>query len=211
MKKPSHLLKGAIRPLLYKPAPELIIDQDVVLRELRPEDADPIYAMIEINRSHLENWLSWIDQIQERADAADFVRKVSYRDIFDGGWVYGIWYGDRLVGLLDFNEGDRKLRQVSVGYWLIRPYEGKGIVTRAVVGCLDYVFAESKVLKVLIKCATDNFRSQAVPIRLNFNWEGLHRNAGTVKGREVDLEIFSMTAPEWNRTRERERKSLPTE
>lgn len=206
MRKPSNLLKGAIRPLFYKPAPELRVDDEVMLRELRVEDADPIYAMIEINRSHLEGWLSWIDLIHNREDAADFVKRVSYRDVFDGGWVYGIWHNDRLVGLLDFNEGDRKLRQISIGYWLTLQAQGKGIVTRAVVGCLDYVFSEARVFKVLIKCATNNFRSQAVPIRLRFNWEGLQRNAGTVKDQEVDLEIFSMTSHEWERLREKEKE-----
>ena len=53
MKKPSNILRGAMRPLFYKSAPEIHVDGDITLRELRDEDADPIYAMIEINRSHL--------------------------------------------------------------------------------------------------------------------------------------------------------------
>jgi len=193
-----------MRPIFHKPAPEVRVDDDVLLRELRVTDADPIYAMIEINRSHLDQWLSWIDQIHDREDAAEFVRKVSYRNIYDGGWVYGIWYQGRLAGMLDFNEGDRKARQISIGYWLTLPFQGKGIVTKTVKAVLDYVFFEQQISKVLIKCATDNFRSQAIPIRLRFNWDGLQRNAGTVKGREVDLEIFSMDAPEWKRLREKE-------
>jgi ribosomal-protein-serine acetyltransferase len=202
MKHPGTLIREALRPFFHKPAPRLKVDEGLVLQELRTEDIDRLFHLIETNRGHLQKWLSWIQRIKTRDHCRAFINHVSYRNIFAGKWVYGVWYHEQLVGLIDFNEGNKQLNQVSIGYWLGRPYEGKGIMTRAVGACLDYAFDIQHLHKVLIKCASDNFRSQAIPIRLRFTWEGLHHDAGTVNGREVDMIIYSMVYRDWSRVRE---------
>ena len=201
MKHPGTLIREALRPFFHRPAPRLTVDRELILQELRAEDIDRLYHLIEANREHLQKWLSWIQNIETREQCRTFVNRVSYRNIFAGRWVYGVWHHGQLVGLIDFNEGNKRLNQVSIGYWLDLAYEGQGIMTRAVSACLDYAFEVQRLHKVLIVCASDNFRSQAIPIRLRFNWEGLHHNAGTVNGRPVDMIIYGMIYRDWLRVR----------
>jgi ribosomal-protein-serine acetyltransferase len=178
------------------------VDEDLLLQELRIKDIDRLFTLIDTNREHLQQWLSWIKRVQTRDDCRTFVNQTSYRNIFAGRWVYGVWYLDDLVGLIDFNEGLRSINQVSMGYWLSLAAQGKGIMTRSVRACLDYAFNEQHLHKVVVKCASDNFRSQAIPIRLRFSWEGLHHDAGTINGREVDMISYSMVYRDWARVRD---------
>ncbi|MEO0471899.1 MAG: GNAT family protein [Bacteroidota bacterium] len=190
-------IRRALRPFFFKPAPELTVSEDILLQSLKPSDSAALYLLVEENREHLEAWLTWITQIQSLEDTQRFIRQVSYRDIFRGRWVYAVRFQDKIVGLIDFNEGDRELNQVSIGYWLGEQAQGKGIITRSVTTCLDYCFKEQQLHKVLIKCASHNEKSIAVPMRLNFQWEAIEREAGEVNGQIVDLMVYGMTYRDW--------------
>ncbi|MDX2249551.1 MAG: GNAT family protein [Bacteroidia bacterium] len=188
-----------LKPFWQKTAPELVVDEEITLRPITAQDSERIYELVENNRAHLQEWLSWIEKVKTIQDCRSFIRTVSYRDIFAGKWVYGIWYQDKLAGLLDFNEGDKSQNQISLGYWISKEQEGKGIVTRSVSKCLDYVFEVQQLHRVVIKCATKNFRSEAIPLRLKFSWEGLDHEAGTVNGKTVDMVTYSMLYRDWGK------------
>lgn len=190
-------LRNPLRPLLHKPAPELEVSREILLRSLSYEMTDPLFHLIQNNRSYLQNWISWIETIKTYSDCRNFVQGVRYKDIFAGQWVYAILDQGELVGLLDFNEGERDLRQISIGYWLDEAAQGKGIVSQAVVKCIDYVFEELDVHRILIKCADQNQKSKAIPIRLGFTWEGVYHDAGTVNGKTVDMITYSMLYRDW--------------
>ncbi|MEO1805738.1 MAG: GNAT family N-acetyltransferase [Bacteroidota bacterium] len=201
MKHPSVILRSAIHPIIFRPAPVLAVGDGTTLRSLKPEHTDRLYELIEENRSYLQNWLSWISRIQNHSDCYRFLLHVNYRSIYDGRWVYGIWHEEQLVGLLDFNEPNARLQQISLGYWLGEEYQGQGIVTGCVSACIDYLFTIHNVSRIIIKCATDNLRSQAVAQRLNFDWEGLEYQAGEVSGRMVDLNVFVKHKQRWREER----------
>ncbi|GAB4417956.1 MAG: GNAT family protein [Bacteroidia bacterium] len=189
--------KDATRGKRQAEGPELRVDENLSIRALRPEDAERIYFLVETNRTYLQAWLSWIEQIRNIQDARNFVQTVRYRDVYDSLWVLGIWYGSKLVGLLDFNEGDRNTRTIAIGYWLAALYQGKGIVTRACARCMDYLFDEQDVEKIVLKCAVENESSRAVAQRLHFSWDSVVHDAGTVDGKTVDLIVYAMTRGEW--------------
>ncbi len=199
MKHPSLLLRSAIRPFVYRPAPILDAGQGVELRSLAPSDAPTLFNLIERNRAFLRHWISWIDLIPNLLECERFIYGVNYKDIYDGQWVYGIWEANEMVGLLDFNEPSREKQQVSIGYWLSISAQGRGIVTLAVLASMNLIFRDLGVQKLLIKCASDNLSSQAIPQRLHFTWEGLDVDAGQVNGRSVDMHRYSMTQRDWLR------------
>ena len=190
-------IRKSLRPFFQTLAPELMVDEDIVLRSLDMDDSKRIFELVDTNRQYLEAWLSWIEKIKSIKDSKNFIRTVRYKDIFAGRWVYGVWYQDALVGMIDFNEGDKELNQVSLGYWLASNYQGKGIITRSAQKCISYLFLEQEVHRVMIKCATDNMRSQAIAERLHFNWEGIDREVGTINGKSVDMNIYGILYREW--------------
>lgn len=195
--KDKFPVRATLKSLWQKTAPELVVDGDISLKPITIQDAERIYDLVQNNRAHLQEWLSWIEKVKSIQECRSFIRHVSYRDIFAGKWVYSIWYQGKLEGLIDFNEGDRSQNQVSFGYWISEEHEGKGIVTKSVAKCLDYVFEVQQLHRVVIKCATKNFRSEAIPLRLKFSWEGLEHDAGTVNGQTVDMAIYSILYRDW--------------
>lgn len=182
---------------LSAPNPLIEVDEHLQLRPLKLEQVPILFQLIEDNRTYLQEWLPWIEKIQKESDTKQFIRGVRYRNVYSGRWVYGIWYQDEMVGLLDFNEGKRAMSQVSLGYWIAEKFQGKGIITRSVSACLDYLFTQKGLEKVLIKCANNNLKSQAVPNRLNFRWDGMEFEAGTLQGEEVDILVFAMHGRDW--------------
>ena len=179
------------------PLPRIQADEDLVLRAVTPSDDEQLYVMIESNRWHLEPWLSWIEDIHTLQDTRKFLKSVSYKSIYAGGWVFGIEFQGQLVGLMDLNEGNHHDRFIALGYWLDADAEGQGLITKTVISCMNYLFEEQNVRKVLIKCATNNVRSEAIPKRLGFTWDGISYNAGMVQEQSVDLVKYSMTKTDW--------------
>ncbi len=175
------------------------VDEGLFLRALLPEDDESLYLMIESNRWHLEPWLSWIEDIHNLPDTRNFLKTITYKSIYAGGWVFGMEYQGKLVGLMDLNEGDAAKNHIALGYWIDVDAEGKGLITRAVKACITYLFGQQEVKKIFIKCATDNVRSEAIPKRLDFTWEGIDYYAGEVKGKSVDLVIYSLSRADWKK------------
>lgn len=184
------------------PTPEVVVEPELRLRALKPQDDEALYLLIETNRWHLEPWLSWIEDIHNLPDTRAFLKSVNYRDVYGSGWVFGIELRGKLVGLMDINEGDVEAGHIALGYWLDADAEGQGIITRTVRRCLDYVFEQQAVQRVYIKCATDNVRSEAVPKRLGFTWGGIDYGAGQVKGKSVDLVIYHLDSAQWRALRD---------
>ena len=198
-------IRKSLLPFFPKPSPKLEVDDEITLMALQPQDEEKLYELIEWNRGHLEEWLPWIHSITSLEDCQEFMKSIEYSDIFSGKWVYAIWYKEQLVGLMDFNEGDKELNQIAIGYWLGEYYQGKGIVTRAVTASLDYVFDVQQIHKVLLKFVKHNEKSQAVALRLNFQWEGIQQEAGTLNGETVDMITYSMLYRDWwNQRKEKE-------
>ncbi|MDQ6660765.1 MAG: GNAT family N-acetyltransferase, partial [Chloroflexota bacterium] len=109
-----------------------------------------------------------------------------------------IWYKDQLVGSLGCSI-DREDRKVEIGYWLDASSQGKGIMTRACRGLINYVFDELRMNKVEIHAAPENKRSRAIPERLGFTQEGIDRQAGWLYDHYIDLVLYGMLASEWKR------------
>lgn len=49
------------------------ISNDIILEPLSPAHAGPVFDLIENNRSHLSEWLTWVERMQKPADFEQFV------------------------------------------------------------------------------------------------------------------------------------------
>jgi ribosomal-protein-serine acetyltransferase len=84
-----------------------------------------------------------------------------------------------------------------IAYWVGEEYEGKGIVTRSVKALVDALFRLDWVETVVIYCAVENTRSQAIPRRLGFLQGAVTHNSELVRGKSFDEVEFSMTKAAW--------------
>lgn len=85
-------------------------------------------------------------------------------------------------------------RATSLGYWLAKAAQGKGLVTRGVSALLGLAFDEWKLNRVEIHAAPDNAPSRAVPERLGFTQEGVLRQVERIGDRYEDSVVYSLLA-----------------
>jgi len=80
----------------------------------------------------------------------------------------------------------------SIGYWLTKNAEGKGIVTNSCKKLINYGFEQLGLHRLEIKAAVKNVKSQSIPRKLNLTKEGILREAELVNGVYMDLVLYSI-------------------
>ncbi len=166
------------------------IDDDAFVRTFVPGDAEELYALVDANRERLHPWMPWEETTLSPADTRAFIeRSIAAEDDMDAN---GIWVGGELVGSIGMRI-DTVNNNGEIGYWIARPFEGKGLVTRA---CRLFVadgFGRLGLHRIMIRAGVENARSRAIPERLGFTYEGTMRESGRAGGGAyVDLVVYAL-------------------
>jgi ribosomal-protein-serine acetyltransferase len=177
--------------------PILRIDDDIVLKILKPEDADSLFSLVDSNRFYLRQWLPWVDTNATLENSKHFIQSTIEQHELNLGFQCGIWFHDTFAGIIGFQRIDWMNRNVEIGYWLGEKFQGHGIMTKACRTLVDFAFYEYQLHRVQIRCATGNTKSHAIIERLGFIKEGKTRQAEFLYDLYVDLYIYGMTADEW--------------
>ena len=175
----------------------LKVDDEITLKELEIDTAEKLFGLIDTNREYLREWLSWVDNTSSIDDTILYIQTLYNQNIYSERFVMEVRYNNELSGLIDYHKGDSVNLKAEIGYWLGEKFQGKGIMTKACVALIDYGFNKAGLNRVTIKCAADNKRSQAIPLRLNFKQEGIEREGQFFYGRYHDVLVFSMLKSEW--------------
>ena len=196
-RQPAKPFSNSI-PHLCKAMISIQVDNEVEVRQLTPKDAQPLYKLVEANRSFLGEWMPWVAETKSAVDTGNFIQRETDRYIEGKAIAGGIWYNGELCGTCGFNRIDSNHLQTEIGYWLNEPLQGRGIVSRACQGLINFGFQTFKILRVEIRCLEGNFRSQAIAERLGFKLEGVLRNAEIRHdGIPHNLLIFGLLREEW--------------
>lgn len=180
---------------------ELEVDPRLRLRLMRPEQAPIVAHAIDANRAFLRRWLPWVDESRTASDTAKHLDFWWHGYSRGSGFSLGIYYRDEFAGIVGFHGFDLINRITSIGYWLGETFNGYGIMSRSVARLLDYAVFDRNMNRIFIRCATGNRPSRAIPERLGFQHEGTQREAEWLYDHFVDLELYSILAPEWQRER----------
>lgn len=175
------------------------IDDHISLRLLEERDAEILFDLIDANREHIAEWLSWVETTTIVDHTKTYIQNVLKHYVENDGFVAGIYYEGTLVGTIDFHYWDFAKRKTEIGYWLSKDYNGKGIMTKAVTAFIDYAFDVLDLNRVGIYCATGNDKSCAIPMRLGFHLDGVQRAAQFLQGQAVDWNQFSILKDEWQK------------
>lgn len=173
------------------------IDEKKVLRLLEERHAPEVFALLEQNRSHLQEELTWLSDQLSLNDAKEYIRAGLERFAANNGLRAGIWVQDELAGIASLHGLVWADRKASLGYWLGAPFQGQGLVTEACRVLISYSFSQLNLHRLEIQCAADNDRSRKVAERLGFTQEGLLRQAWWSRDRFVDLALYGLLKSEW--------------
>ncbi|MCC5024746.1 MAG: GNAT family N-acetyltransferase [Candidatus Synoicihabitans palmerolidicus] len=128
--------------------------------------------MTDANRAHLRQWLPWLDGTTEEKDTAAFIASMLRTYAETGAFTCGIWHDETLCDVIGYNQLNRGNQTASLGYWLSKSHEGKGIRTACCRAWVAHAFDEYQLNRLVIAVASGNERSQAIPQRLGFRKEG---------------------------------------
>lgn len=172
------------------------VRENIILRFIRPEEAEALYTLVDTNRAYLRKWLDWVDAQTgpdvSRENIIKRMEKAREGESLD----LGVYEGEKLIGSMGFNGIHRKPRRAEIGYWLAENHEGRGIMTDCVRALISYGFKELKLHRIEIHCSTNNQKSFAIPERLGFKLDGILRDGSFLYDHFENSKVYSMLESE---------------
>jgi ribosomal-protein-serine acetyltransferase len=166
------------------------------LRLLKESDAEELYAVIDTNRDYLARWLPWAaNQTLEHTLA--FIRRTREQMTNNDGFQTTIIDDGKIVGMVGFVGVSWQHRSTMIGYWLSESAQGNGVMTYAVQSLTGHAFETWRLNRVEIRAGVENTRSRSIPERLEFQQEGVLREAELVGDRYVDQAVYAKLACDW--------------
>jgi ribosomal-protein-serine acetyltransferase len=176
---------------------DLKVRSDIELRPVAEKDAEEILAIVKRNYEHLRPFLHWVTIDYSLESAREFIRQAQKAAAENTSQAFGIFQNEKIIGVISFVGFNWQSRSTEVGYWIDKNYEGKGVVTDSCKVLINYAFAELKMNRIEIRCATQNVKSRAIPERLNFKLDGVLRQSQWRHTRFLDIAVYSLLAEEW--------------
>lgn len=167
------------------------------LRVLQEGDAEELHALIDANRAHLSSWLTWAGS-QTFGDTLAFIKRGEERVGVGDGLHCAVRQDGRIVGVVSYMDVNFRHRHTTLGYWLDKNHQGRGLAIGAVRTLVEHAFRIWKLNRVEIRAAVENNRSRALAERLGFVQEGLLRQAEFVNGCFLDTVVYGVTAEGWD-------------
>lgn len=148
----------------------LLKTQRLILRQLVPDDVNEIYIL----RSD-ENNNRYLDRKSARSieDAKKFVETINAHIQNSDSLYWGITLAekDQLIGtvcLFDFSE-DKSIAEI--GYELLGPFQGRGLMQEAVTKVIEYAFRELQLQALQGVSHSKNLHSNKLLLKFNFRQE----------------------------------------
>jgi len=170
----------------------LAVDSKTSLRALSIHDAKELFDIVDSQRSYLREFLGWLDLTKSQIDSENFIRNARESNLSGATMILGIFYEDRLTGIISLFDIRPVHRSAAMGYWISRSAQGKGLATRSAERLIAYGFEELNLHRIEIRAAPQNRKSRQLAERLGFTFEGQLREAEQRYGQFNDLCLYSL-------------------
>ena len=108
--------------------------------------------------------------------------------------LYAIEFEGRAIGGFGLHLHDDVYRHsAELGYWLGRPYWGRGLMTRVVRAAADYALPRHGLYRLAAAVYSNNPASGRVLMKAGFEFEGVQRCAVVKRGELLDLHMYAKT------------------
>lgn len=109
---------------------------DILLRQLMPEDAEPLFECIDQNRKHLSQYG---DETSVKYPTLESVSLSITNNPDPAKLRFGIWCGHKLIGCANLTPAKHlNSKSGQLGYWIGKEYEGRGIATSVAQALVGY-------------------------------------------------------------------------
>ncbi len=172
---------------------QLTVNDEIRLTEPRPIDT-PAWIAHFREKAIIDNTLTIPFPYTEQ-HAEEFLARAAERTEQTGRVLsWAIRNRDQfLIGGTGFNSFvPGKSHHAEIGYWLAKPYWGRGIATAVVKAACRYAFAELGLEKVTAHVFAFNAASARVLQKCGFREEGYLRRHHCKDGRFIDARLFGL-------------------
>lgn len=105
----------------------------------------------------------------------------------------------RIIGGIGLENIDWTHRRGEIGYWLAKPFWGRGIMVEAIELMLAFCFRNLGLHRVHAQVFPPNAASIRVLEKTGFTCEGLIREGSMHRGEYVDAYLYAILEDEWAR------------
>jgi len=169
-----------------------LVTERLVLRLPRPEDAEPVAYYL--NDFEVAGNLARVPFPYRLADAKAWLR-TRHADLPASETSLVIEIDGEASGIVGFHTGGQ--RQPVIGYWLGRPFWGRGIMTEAVTGALDWYFPATGHAWLTSGVFYFNQASLAIQRKLGFTIAGQSSLMCLARGQELRHIDTQLTRATW--------------
>lgn len=183
----------SIHPLLIEVPDEFETERLLIRSPLRGDGAMLNAAILE-SLAELRPWMPWATKEPTLDESEENVRRARLKylersdlrlHLFDKGT-------GELVGSSGLHRINWDARKFEIGYWIRTSQSGRGLMTEAVAGIIDFAFGQLQANRVEIRCDARNTRSKRIAERLGFTLEGVLRSDSCdVEGKLSDTLLFA--------------------
>jgi RimJ/RimL family protein N-acetyltransferase len=149
------------------------------LRPFRPADADALAALA----NDRDIWINLRDRFPhpyKREHAESFIAMCALQDRATN---MAICVDDRAIGSVGVSPGiDIERVNAEIGYWIGKPYWGRGIMTAALGGMTRYAIWQFRLTRVFAIPLADNIASIRVLEKAGYVREGVMRRSAIKDG-----------------------------
>ncbi|MBP6005289.1 GNAT family N-acetyltransferase [Candidatus Saccharibacteria bacterium] len=146
----------------------IYIDTQLQLRALNPDDSPALFALIDTNREYLARFLPWVEDTLSINDSLGFINKSFENYANNIEYNFGIFYQDRLVGMISIRTANHLGAPLEIGYWIAEAYSGKGITTQATDAITKYGFDQLGLSQISIFAQIDNPASNKIAKKIDY-------------------------------------------
>ncbi len=176
----------------------ITIEEHLHLELVEPRHADELFAIADANREHIKTWMPWILNMHSVEFIKGFIAGSVERYNSKTEYAFVITLNQVIIGRIGLYKIDNMNKIAEIGYWIAKDFESQGIVTKATNALLKYSFETLQFNRIEIRCGYNNTKSQKIPERLNFSYEGLLSQAELLHGQFQDLKLYAMLRSDYN-------------
>jgi len=173
----------------------LIRTERLTLRPFRIDDVDWIVPLA--NDFEISKWVAQLPYPYGRGDGFDFIR-ASAEKLASGTGIRFAIVGEAPMGAIGIDGLDSGAPEL--GYWLGRPFWGRGYAGEAAAAMVEYAFAELRLGEVRAGHFAENSSSARVLDRCGFSYTGeTDKMACRARGVTMDCRRMTLKAEDWRR------------
>ena len=188
---------------------EIVIDEEITVREPHESDAEELYTLVDRNRAHLGKWFPWVAHVTSADDTLKNIVDTREKYRTGNGLRVCIEVGGSIMGDISLLPIDQTGRRARLGYWIAAEGEGRGIMTRCCQRILGYGFERLGLNRVVLRADKENWRSRKLAERLGFvevgsadaseAWLGPDIDLGPEYDPDIELVLYLLDAADWKR------------